>query len=167
MQSNAGPANIINAGGNVTLVIDNLFPTAPLIGPGFFSINSTLSSSGQLRIYTAMRSQNQINDLINGSPFIPGTLFVDTNEEMWATYYPGGNYGGGPFTIYYKDGTIEAIEDTFQFSVDQAELSDLLPMVNPPIYQAKLDYFSQEEVMFFDPYRRVLRYRMDQKNLAK
>lgn len=167
MQSNAGPANIINAGGNVTLVTDNLFPTAPLIGPGFFSINSTLSSSGQLRIYTAMRSQNQINDLINNSPFIPGTLFVDTNEEMWATYYPGGNYGGGPFTIYYKDGTIEAIEDTFQFSVDQAELSDLLPMVSPPIYQAKLDYFSQEEFMFFDPYRRVLRYRMDQKNLAK
>lgn len=167
MQSNAGSANIINAGGNVTLVTDNLFPTAPLIGPGFFSINSTLSASGELRIYTAIRSQNQINDLINGAPFIPGTLFIDTNEEMWATYYPGGSYGGGPFTIYYKDGTIEAIEDTFQFALDQAELSDLLPMVNPPIYQAKLDYFSQRELMCFDPYRRVLRYRTDWRNLTR
>lgn len=164
MQSNTGPANMINAGGNVTLVTDNLFPTAPLIGPGFFSINSTLSASGEMRIYTAVRSQNQINDLINGSPFIPGTLFVDTNEEMWATYYPGGSYGGGPFTIYYKDGTIE---DTFQFAVDQAELSDILPMVDPPIYQAKLDYFSQKELMCFDPYRRVLRYRTDQRNLTR
>ena len=167
MQSNIGSANIINAGGNVTLVTDNLFPTDPSIGSGFFSINSTLSASGQLRIYTAVRSQNQINNLINGSPFIPGTLFVDTNEEMWATYYPGGSYGGGPFTIYYKDGTREAIEDTFQFSVDQAELSDSLPMVYPPIYQAKLDYFSQKELMCFDPYRRVLRYRTDWRNLTR
>ncbi|MEK7339590.1 MAG: hypothetical protein AABZ92_02615, partial [Verrucomicrobiota bacterium] len=167
MQSNAGSANIINAGGNVTLVTDNLFPTAPLIGPGFFSINSTLSASGEMRIYTAVRSQNQINDLINGSPFIPGTLFVDTNEEMWAIYYSGGSYGGGPFTIYYKDGTIEAIEDTFQFAVDQAELSDILPMVNPPIYQAKLDYFSERELICFDPYRRILRYRTDQRNLTR
>ena len=167
MQSNAGSANIINAGGNVTLVTDNLFPTAPLIGPGFFSINSTLSASGEMRIYTAVRSQNQINDLINGSPFIAGTLFVDTNEEMWAIYYSGGSYGGGPFTIYYKDGTIEAIEDTFQFAVDQAELSDILPMVNPPIYQAKLDYFSERELICFDPYRRILRYRTDQRNLTR
>jgi filamentous hemagglutinin family protein len=167
MQSNAGSANIINKGGNVTLVTDNLFPTSPFIGPGFFSINSTLSASEELRIYTAIRSQNQINDLINGAPFIPGTLFVDTSEEKWAIYYPGGSYGGGPFTIYYKDGTIEAIEDTFQFAVDQAELSDLLPMVNPPIYQAKLDYFSQRELMCFDPYRRVLRYRTNQKNLTR
>lgn len=167
MQSNAGSANIINAGGNVTLVTDNLFPVAPLIGSGFFSINSTLSARGQLRIYTAVRSQNQINDLINGSPFTPGTLFVNTNEEMWATYYPGGSYGGGPFTIYYKDGTIEAIEDVFQFAVDQAELSDLLPMVDPPIYQAKLDYFSQRELVCFDPYRRVLRYRTDWRDLTR
>ncbi len=167
MQSNAGSANIINAGGNVTLVTDNLFPTSPLIGPGFFSINSTLSASGQLRIYTAVRSQNQINDLINGSPFTPGTLFVNTSEEMWATYYPGGSYGGGPFTIYYKDGAIEAIEDTFQFAVAQAELSDILPIVDPPIYQAKVDYFSQRELVCFDPYRRVLRYRTDWRNLAR
>lgn len=167
MQSNAGSANIINRGGDVILVADNLFPTAPLIGPGFFSINSNLSASGQLRIYTAMRSQNQINDLINGAPFIPGTLFVNTNQEMWATYYPGGNYGGGPFTFYYKDGTIEAIEDTFEFIVSQTELSTILPIVDPPIYQAKLDYFFQRELRCFDPYRRVLRYRMEQKNLSR
>ena len=167
MQSNAGPANIVNTGGNVTLVVDNLFPTTPLIGPGFFRINSNLSASGQLRIYTALRNQNQINDLINGTSFAPGTLFVDTNEEMWAVYYPGGSYGGFPFKIYYKDGAIEAIEDTFQFALDNAELSDLLPLVNPPIYQADLDYFSLLELTHFDPYRRVLRYRMDRKNLTR
>ncbi|MFY9715872.1 MAG: hypothetical protein WAJ84_04660, partial [Candidatus Rhabdochlamydia sp.] len=156
----------------------NLFPVSPLIGPGFFSINSTVSTSGELRIYTATRSQNQINDLINGSPFTPGTLFVDSNQEIWATYYPGGGYGGGPFTIYYKNSTIEppivppieVIEETFQFAVDQAELSTMLQnfyIVNPPIYQAKLDYFSQRELMYFDPYRIVLRYRVNQRNLTR
>jgi filamentous hemagglutinin family protein len=162
MQSNVGSANIVNAGGDITLVADNIFPVAPLIGSGFFSINSNLSASGEVRIYTAARSQNQINDLINGSPFVPGTLFVDTNEEKWAVYYPGGIYGGGPFTIYYKDGTIEAIEEVFQLSVDQAELSNIVQsfrMENTPIYQANLDYFSEREWLFFDPYRRILRYR--------
>ncbi|MGB8088779.1 MAG: hypothetical protein WCE84_05210, partial [Candidatus Rhabdochlamydia sp.] len=178
MQSNTGSANIINKGGDITLVTDNLFPVSPLIGPGFFSINSTVSTSGELRIYTATRSQNQINDLINGSPFTPGTLFVDSNQEIWATYYPGGGYGGGPFTIYYKNSTIEppivppieVIEETFQFAVDQAELSTMLQnfyIVNPPIYQAKLDYFSQRELMYFDPYRIVLRYRVNQRNLTR
>ena len=178
MQSNTGSANIINKGGDVTLVTDNLFPVSPLIGPGFFAINSTVSASGELRIYTATRSQNQINDLINGSPFTPGTLFVDSNQEIWATYYPGGGYGGGPFTIYYKNSTIEppivppieVIEETFQFAVDQAELSTMLQnfyIVNPPIYQAKLDYFSQRELMYFDPCRIVLRYRVNQRNLTR
>ncbi len=173
MQSNTGSANIINKGGDVTLVTDNLFPVSPLIGPGFFAINSTVSASGELRIYTATRSQNQINDLINGSPFTPGTLFVDSNEEIWSTYYLGGGYGGGPFTIYYKEPPIvppiEVIEETFQFALDQAELSTMLQnfyIVNPPIYQAKLDYFSQRELMCFDPYLRVLRYRVNQKNLT-
>lgn len=158
---------MINAGGNLTLVIDNLFPTSPLIGPGFFSIQSNLSASEQLRIYTAVRDQNQINDLINGAAFVPGTLFVNTDEEMWATYYPGGSYGGGAFTIYYKDGTLEGVGDAFQFSVDNAELSRYLPLVCPPTYQAKLDYFSLRELMCFDPYRRVLRYRTDQKDFTK
>ncbi|MGL5626522.1 MAG: filamentous hemagglutinin N-terminal domain-containing protein, partial [Candidatus Rhabdochlamydia sp.] len=67
LQSSTGPANIINEGGNVTLVTDNLFPTSPSIGPGFFSSSagSNLLSSGEMRIYTAVRSQNQINGLIN------------------------------------------------------------------------------------------------------
>ncbi|MGL4540598.1 MAG: beta strand repeat-containing protein, partial [Candidatus Rhabdochlamydia sp.] len=173
LQSSTGPANIINEGGNVTLVTDNLFPTAPSSGPGFFSSSaqSHVSSSGEMRIYTAIRSQNQINGLINGVPFIPGALFVNTNEEMWATYYPGGSYGGGPFTIYYKDGAIEAIEDIYLFAVANsefnAEYSDILPVVNPPIYQANLDYFSQRELIWFDPYRRVLRYRVNARNLTQ
>jgi hypothetical protein len=124
-----------------------------------------------MRIYTAIRSQNQINGLINGAPFIPGALFVNTNEEMWATYYPGGAYGGGPFTIYYKDGALEAIEEIFMFAVANsefnAEYSDILPVVNPPIYQANLDYFSQRELIWFDPYRRVLRYRVNARNLTQ
>ncbi|MGL5264544.1 MAG: beta strand repeat-containing protein, partial [Candidatus Rhabdochlamydia sp.] len=173
LQSSTGPANIINKGGNVTLVTDNLFPASPAIGPGFFSSSagSNLTSSGEMRIYTAIRSQNQINGLINGVSFRPRALFVDTNEEMWATYYPGGSYGGGPFTIYYKDGTIEAIEDIYLFAVANsefnAERSDVLPIVNPPIYQANLDYFSQRELVWFDPYRRVLRYRTNQRNLTR
>lgn len=173
LQSSVAPANIINEGGNVTLVTDNLFASTPSIGPGFFSMNSnsTLSASGQMRIYTAIRSQNQINGLINGAPFIPGALFVNTNEEMWATYYSGGAYGGGPFTIYYKDGALEAIEDIYLFAVANsefnAEYSDILPVVNPPIYQANLDYFSQRELIWFDPYRRVLRYRLNARNLTQ
>jgi hypothetical protein len=167
MQSNTALANIINAGGNVTLVADNLFPTSPLIGPGFFSIQSNLSARDQLRIYTAIRNQNQINDLINGASFVPGAIFENSNQEMWATYYPGGRYGGGPFTIYYKYGAIEAVQGVFEFSVANAELSRYLPLVRPPIYQANLEYFSLHELVCFDPYRRVLRYRMDQKNLTR
>lgn len=208
MQSSTGPANIINEGGDITLVTDNVFPTAPLMGPGFFSMDANPSaSSGQLRsttglvrIYTAVRDQNQINNSINGSSFVPGEAFENTDEEVWSTYYPdesGGEpfmvyYGQGnlgrPFTMYYKDGAQNGGggnggggngggngeggcdgEGAFAFSVANAELFTILQnfLVNPPIYQAKLDYFAQRELLCFDPYRRVLRYRVKQKNLTR
>ena len=126
MTSNTGEAQIVNSNGPLTLVVDNLFPSSPKIGPGGFFLNSNLSATGELRIYTARRTQNSINDLINGAVFIPGPFNVDTATEQWQTYFPGGIYGGGSFTIYYKEPN-----NTFYnlIAANLVQLADLLPIM--------------------------------------
>lgn len=90
--------------GTLTIVVDNLFPVPPGIGPGAFVLDAgaTITTPTLLRIFTATRSQNQINGLINFVPYIPGIEFVDSATEIWNTYYPS-DLGGTPFTIFYKD----------------------------------------------------------------
>ncbi len=93
----------------VTLVVDNCFPTPPLIGPGAFIMNggSTIDPVN-LRIFTARQSQNSILGTLNGSGFTAGTLYVNTATEHWCQYfgepfpYPLSNLGT-PYTIFYKD----------------------------------------------------------------
>lgn len=63
---------------------------------------STITAGGLLQIYTARQSQNSILGLLNSLVFTPGTLFVDTAQEVWCTYYPI-PIPGIPFTISYKD----------------------------------------------------------------
>src|SRR5690606_15660337 len=91
---------------SLTLVVDNSFPTSPGIGPGAFILDAggilSTEPGMPLKIYTAARDQNTVNSPINGVPFVPGTLGVDTSTEEWEVYYPGGSYEGGAFKFYYK-----------------------------------------------------------------
>lgn len=90
--------------GDLNLVVDNLFPTPLLFGPGMFNLGSTslLTSGGTLRIYTSLQSLNTVAGLINGQSFTPGPVFVNTALEQWETYYPFAAKGV-PFTIFYKN----------------------------------------------------------------
>lgn len=96
--------------GDLTIVTDNLNPAPPAIGPGAFTLSALGSvghlGGGALRVFTARRSQNSIEGMMNlaGETFTPGPLFVDSATEVWATYYPS-SIGGSPFTIFYKDDT--------------------------------------------------------------
>ena len=134
MATNMGQAQIVNSNGPLTLVTDDLFPTSPGMGAGGFSINSLISATGQLRIYTVTPSQNNINDLINGTAFVTGPFGIDTGQETWLTYFPDGGYGGLPFNIYYKAGilnpgtTLEIFEN---IAANLVQLSDLLPILSP------------------------------------
>lgn len=95
--------------GNVTLIVDQLFPVSPGIGLGEFDLSSmgTISGGGTVRIFTARREQNIVlgTGNLNGATFVPGPLLVDTSTEQWAAYYPS-DLGGTPFTIFYKEGTV-------------------------------------------------------------
>ncbi|WP_420422485.1 hypothetical protein [Simkania sp.] len=42
--------------------------------------------------------------------FVPGDLFVDTDQEKWCTYYPDGDQGV-PFKIFYKPCLEEITEE--------------------------------------------------------
>ena len=101
---------VVSASENVDLVCDNQAPAPPQIGPGAFSIDATSfinSDNGYIRVYTARQAQNVIDPLAEfisaGTSyfFVPGQLFVDTNQEKWCTYYPDGDQGI-PFKIFYK-----------------------------------------------------------------
>ena len=119
------------ADSSLIMVVDNDFPAPLGIGPGRFILdNGGAVSAGTgtaVRIYTARRNQNNIQDLINGTPFIPGPFGVDTASEKWQIYYPLGAYGGGPFTIYYKEPTVTSIYKSIAANLGQ--LADLLPLL--------------------------------------
>ncbi|MBX7066269.1 MAG: filamentous hemagglutinin N-terminal domain-containing protein [Parachlamydiales bacterium] len=103
-----GSVILASMGARVTLVVDNCYPAPPLIGPGAFNMTAGCSINGDPRIFTARRSQNTINGLLNGINFVPGKLYADTSSEVWCTYfafpfpYPFPALGD-PYTIFYKD----------------------------------------------------------------
>ncbi len=87
-----------------TLICDNQFATPPDIGSGAFiktAVPPINTNGGLLLIYTALREQNTIQGLLNGSPFVPGPLFINSATEMWGIYAP--HNSGDPFTIFYKN----------------------------------------------------------------
>ncbi len=92
---------------DLTLVVDNNFPTSPEIGDGHFEIGtgSTIQTAdgGKLRIFSAAREFNTIESPLNRIPFVPGALFIDSNQEVWGLYYPQSFFGGPGFTIFYKN----------------------------------------------------------------
>ena len=98
-------------GGSVTLVVDNAAPfNVPFnIGPGQFSnlgtiSTGTLASPGPLRVFTSRRVQNTQVGTLNGVTFgPPGTFGVNSNIEVWRTWYPNSFFGGPEYTIFYKE----------------------------------------------------------------
>lgn len=96
---------IVSMNGSVILVADNNNPDSPEIGDAEFILDatSTIDSATLLRIYTASRSLNTILGLLNGLIFTPGPSFIDSATEQWDSYFPK-DFGGVPFTIFYKDG---------------------------------------------------------------
>lgn len=114
--------------GNINIVVDANF-SRPFFGNGVFSLglNGIITTNGgAIRIFTSQQSLelNQILGLINGQNFSPGPLFVDSNQEIWCTYYPSTS-GGFPFTVFYKD--------CLQLLMQQAEVAvaELLTNFHP------------------------------------
>ncbi len=155
-----GFANITSTGNFVDLVVDNDFPAAPLIGPGFFSMDGTaqINAAGTLRIYTALQALNiwGIGASINGIPFDPsgapgtwslGTLYEDSNQEAWCIYYPNGSLGV-PFRIFYKDCLQQATQQAM-IIVNEA-LVDLHPYNEFPgwVVSFSIEYAGFEEPIY-------------------
>ncbi len=124
-QTLSGDARIF-ASLNIDLVTDNQAPFAPLIGNGGFFMDGTSAISslgGYIRVYTARQNQNTIDPLAQfisgGTPyfFTPGTLFVDTDQEKWCTYFPFGDQGV-PFKIFYKP-CLQAVAQQATLIVDE------------------------------------------------
>ncbi len=93
------------AGGNIDLVMDNVFPIAPLFGFNSFvkDATSTIDAPGTVRIFTAARELNSVTGLINGVAYAEGTQFDNSSlTEQWGFYY-NTLYGGVPYTFFYKN----------------------------------------------------------------
>ena len=146
LTSHAAPAAIENLGGDLTIVVDNLFPVMPNFGAGSFILGtgSDLNASGELRIYTVNQPLNTVNALVNGQVFVPGAFNVDTNTEQFGTYYPDGIFGGALFKFYYKLGgetdvmiTEIVMRDLTDFTIANAQISNILPVfhyMRLPVY---------------------------------
>ncbi len=96
---NSGPATLqIMGSGNLTLLVDNLFPTPPTIGAGLLNIpDLTLTTSGGLlKIYAGAFGVSTFPPLINGTAF-------SSSFETMGIYFPNGT-GGVPYAIFYKTG---------------------------------------------------------------
>ncbi len=138
-----GVASIASSASEVTVVVDNDFPAAPLIGLGFFDMaaGASISSAGLLQIYTARQQFNSILGTLNGLTFGPpncgnGPLYSDSLCEIWCTYFDNGAIGT-PFTVYYKDCLQQATEEAMLI-VDQLmdgldSFDDLSPWWRPMI----------------------------------
>jgi hypothetical protein len=96
----------IAAIGVLRLVSDHANPSAPSMGTGGITAGagSALSGAGAIRLYGARRADNSIDPTatFNGSPFNPGTIFVNSAREQWGVYSPAG-IATAPFTFFYKN----------------------------------------------------------------
>lgn len=132
-----GTADISSTGSTVTIVVDNNFPAAPLIGPGALLMDPTaeINAIGTIRVFSALSNLNNIAGLltVNGAPlsFTPSSqLYIDTDQEVWCTYVPQPLFGCSligcgifpaflgtsstiPLTVFYKD----CLQQTMQQAV--------------------------------------------------
>lgn len=139
-------SSITTTGAPVILIVDNQMPFSPLIGTGSFIMDSGSSiatGGGLLQIYTALQSANAVNGTLNGVfPFMPGTLYQDTNQEIWCTYFCG-PLPGSPFTISYKD--------CLQLVLEQA----MVILAEMPVDLHPYNEFPGWKVEFFFKYRDI------------
>ncbi len=131
-------SSVLNLGsGNLFIVVDAAFPSSPLFGSGSLSLGPSgiISAAGGLvRIWSAQQGLNTISGLINGVSFDRGTLFINSDQEVWCTYYPSGT-GTSPLIFFYKDCLQELV---FQASViDSEALEDLHPSNENPGWFAR------------------------------
>jgi len=116
---------------NVTIVVDDQAPNAPLIGSGLFLMEpgAAIMTSAQapVAIFTAVRGQNIIAGSINGALFAPGTIYVDSASEQWCTYFPNG-FATLPMRVYYKDCLPGAAASMANLVVSEM-LTDLQPYI--------------------------------------
>lgn len=88
---------------DVTVVVDNLFSTPPLVGPGALFMGQNTRMQGEtLRIFTVRQSNNTLEGSLNLVSFTPGAELSPSAEEVWGIYFFSAS-GGVPFTIFYKD----------------------------------------------------------------
>lgn len=137
---------------SLNIVVDNNFPFSPGIGPGQFNLaaGGVVTAAGEtpVRIWTARRSQNIINNTINSTTFVPGPFDVNTNTEQWSTYFSAGSYLNTSFKIYYKEPILSSVAAPFQqvafpknqffndIAANLVQLSDLLPVLKmPPLWR--------------------------------
>jgi hypothetical protein len=87
--------------GKLTIVVDQQAPFPPAIGSGQFNLlgsEATITAVGELGIFTALPSQNNIVGLINGATLAQGNQV----SGVWYSTFAGTS--NPPFTIYYKAG---------------------------------------------------------------
>ena len=104
-------------GGNVTIVVDNSYPSSPEWGTGSVQTDprtSISSNIGKVAIYTSLRSLNSLNGDVEGyPPASPSSdppeshLYDNSMYEQWGTYYPDGEISSY-YRIFYKDGASPA-----------------------------------------------------------
>jgi hypothetical protein len=93
------PTFQMTGAGVLTLVADNLNPTAPSVGSGKIDMDlATFTATNPISFYTTSPSDNTFPTTINGEAYVPG---VTQSREVYNTYYPDGS-ATGPFTVFYK-----------------------------------------------------------------
>jgi filamentous hemagglutinin family protein len=92
--------------GNVTVVVDNAFPSS--VGPGGINVSGPgltqflAASPNQLSIYTATPAQNTFGSTINNVAFSAQPLGSDNSYQQFGVFYPGGTYTGPQYMVFYK-----------------------------------------------------------------
>ncbi len=140
----------IDTPSSVTIIVDNQMPIRPLIGSGSFVMETGSFINGiPVAIYTALQGLNQIDGLINGEMFNPGTLYADTAREMWCTYWCSG-VAGVPFTITYKD-CLELVTAQAMIVIDQL-LANLHPYNEYPGWHQRFEFVWRDPIPNMEPF---------------
>ncbi len=96
----------------LNVVVDNDNSAIGDIGLGAFTMaaDASITSGGELRVYTATFLLNTIEGTLNGLPYT-GTIAVEDDHNKYATWYPDGTYGV-TYTVYYKSAGLPPVPET-------------------------------------------------------
>lgn len=143
----------------VNIVVDNDFPSAPLIGPGSLQLFSggiiSTTAADALRLFTARQSQNNIQGTLSSGSgsivgFSGGPLYQNIPPELWGVYYYSGFfYPGQIFTLFYKDSLQQATEQAALIVTEF--LVDLHPYNEFPGWMTEFYLVNQDSYNFQAP----------------